>query len=70
MDDLPREPLGDEPVFEITLASLDLTEHQQLMLASPEDRIAELQFPKSIKDRATRKRKHRHKDKLSRKLQG
>ena len=41
--------------------TLELTEHQKAMLKPPEDRIAEIKFPKSISDRVQLVRKSHRK---------
>ena len=58
-DDIPREPEGDEPIFSIEFRSLELTEHQKKMLEPPEKRMDSMVFPKSYKDRATRRRRQK-----------
>ena len=71
VDDLPAEPEDpEEPVFEIELRSLELTEHQKTMLKPPEERLQEIVFPKSIRDRATVKRAVRRKSKWASKFRG
>ena len=55
-DDLPAEPDVIEPIFEFAVSKLELTDHQKAMLEPPESRLAKLVFPKSIRDRATKKR--------------
>ena len=52
-DDLPAEPEAHDPIFDLELAALELTDHQRAMFKPPEERIAEIVFPKSIHDRAT-----------------
>ncbi len=43
-------------MIEVSLGTLELTDHQKAMLAPPEERIAALQFPKSIADRVAKHR--------------
>ena len=70
-DDLPAEPDENdenEIVLEIGVRHLALTEHQKAMLKPPEDRLAEIQFPKSLQDRGKHKRKVRRKSKWASKF--
>ena len=69
-DDLPAEPAPEDPIFAVEFRSLELTEHQKLMLETPESRIAKLIFPRSIRDRATLRRKQKRKSKWAEKLRG
>ena len=69
-DDLPAEPSAEDPLFAIMFGNLELSEHQQAMLETPESRIAKLVFPRSIRDRATLKRKQKRKSKWAEKFRG
>ena len=69
-DDLPAEPESMEPIFELALSSLELTDHQKLMLEPPESRLKNLVFPKSIRDRATVKRSCKRRNKWATKFEG
>ena len=47
-DDLPAEPQeAEEPVFEIEVRSLELTEHQKAMLEPPQERLDNFVFPQT-----------------------
>ena len=52
-------------MFAIEFRSLELSEHQNAMLETPESRIAKLIFPASIRDRATRSSRRNRKSKWS-----
>ena len=68
-DDIPVEPRDpDEPIFEMAVSHLTLTEHQKEMLKPPEERIRELKFPKSLQDRAKRHRRGKRKNKWATKF--
>ena len=55
-DDLPEEPGADDIVIDCELASLELSDHQKLMLQSVESRMASIIAPGSVASRVTRKR--------------
>ena len=69
-DDLPAEPEAEEPLFDMVFQDLNLTEHQKAMLKPPEERMKEVVFPKSIRDRATSRRKNTRKCKWASKFRG
>ena len=69
-DDIPEEPEPDEPIFDVPIQSLALSEHQKHMLKSPEERVSELVFPASITSRVKAKRKLRRRNKWASKFQG
>ena len=54
-DDLPEEPGADDVVIDCELASLELSDHQKLMLQSVESRMASMIAPGSVASRVTRK---------------
>ena len=56
VDDLEPEPSNEEPVFEMAVRDLALTEHQKAMLEPPEERIENLVFSASIQARARENR--------------
>ena len=62
-DDLPKVPEESEVIMDMSVARLDLTEHQLAMLKTPEQRIEQVKLRKSLADRAKVKRKWRHKNK-------
>ena len=69
-DDLPAEPERDDPIFAIEMRSLELTDHQKTMLETPEERMAKMVFPMSIRDRASIQRKRKRKNKWAEKFRG